>query len=110
MELEIITIYVICCEFLQAIGHQEDDQCRMSDAEVMTTAIVAMLHFGGNYAQARRWLKSLHPDDVGQEPFFTTIESHKLSFCPLFQSDWSVLESRQPGRYLRHRYLPDTRV
>jgi hypothetical protein len=29
----------------------------MSDAEVMTTAIVAMLNFGGNYAQARKWLK-----------------------------------------------------
>ena len=76
MELEIITIYVICCEFLQAIGHREVEQCRMSDAEVMTTAIVAMLQFGGNYAQARKWLKSAHlyPEYVGQEPFFTTIE------------------------------------
>ena len=58
MELEIIIIHVICCEFLQAMGHQEDGQCQMSDAEVMTTAIVAMLHFGGNYAKARKWLKS----------------------------------------------------
>ncbi len=60
MELEIITIHVICCEFLQAIGHLEDEQCRMSDAEVMTTAIVAMLHFGVNYAQTRKWLKGSH--------------------------------------------------
>jgi hypothetical protein len=56
MELEIIVIYVICCEFLQAMGHQEDKQCRMSDAEVMTTAIVAMLYFHGNYAKACQWL------------------------------------------------------
>ncbi len=28
----------------------------MSDAEVLTVALVAMLYCGGNYAQARRWL------------------------------------------------------
>ena len=50
MELEIITIYVLCSEFLAAMNYQDDNQCRMNDAEVMTTAIVAMLHFGGNYA------------------------------------------------------------
>jgi hypothetical protein len=53
METEIIIIYVLCAEYLQAMGHHEDPQVRMSDAEVMTTALVAMLYFGGNYAKAR---------------------------------------------------------
>ena len=71
MEIEIITIYVICSEFLEAMGHQEDKQCRMSDAEVMTTALVAMLHCGGNYAKARKWLKNRQyiPTMLGKSRF-----------------------------------------
>jgi hypothetical protein len=56
METEIITIYVICDEFLRAINHHEDNQVEMSDAEVMTTALMAVLKYGGNYAEARRQL------------------------------------------------------
>ena len=56
METEIITIYVICDEFLRAINHHQDSQIEMNDAEVMTTALVAMLKYGGNYAEARRQL------------------------------------------------------
>lgn len=56
METEIITLYVICDEFLRAINHYEDNQVEMSDAEVMTTALAAMLTYGGNYAEARRQL------------------------------------------------------
>ena len=41
METEIIIIYVLCDEYLRAIGHYEDPQVKMSDAEVMTTALVA---------------------------------------------------------------------
>jgi hypothetical protein len=35
--------------------HKEDKQCEMSDAEVMTVAIVAALYFGGNYTRSR-WM------------------------------------------------------
>lgn len=38
------------------MGHRDDPQAEMSDAEVMTTAIVAMLYYGGNYAKARKQL------------------------------------------------------
>lgn len=56
METDLITLYVICEEFLRAIHHHEDPQSDMSDAEVMTTALAAMLKYGGNYAEARRQL------------------------------------------------------
>ena len=56
MEKEIILIYVICDEFLSYMNHQDHPESEMSDAEVLTTALVAMLYCGGNYAQARRWL------------------------------------------------------
>ena len=47
METEIIIIYVLCAEYLQAIGHHEDPQVKMSDAEVMTTALVAITRVVG---------------------------------------------------------------
>jgi hypothetical protein len=42
---------------LKAIHHYEDPQCHMNDAEVMTTAITAVLYFSGNYARACKFLK-----------------------------------------------------
>lgn len=86
MELEIITIYVICSEYLEAMGHQEDKQCRMSDAEVMTTALVAMLHFGGNYAKARKWLKSPQyiPTMLGKSRFSRRLNRLNPLFVPCF--------------------------
>ena len=86
MELEIITIYVICCEFLAARNHPEDSQCRMSDAEVMTTAIVAMLHFGGNYAKARKWLKrpQYMPTMLGRSRFSRRLNRLSHLFVPCF--------------------------
>jgi hypothetical protein len=56
MDEQIVAIYVIVDELLQAIHHREDKQCRMRDAEVMTTAIVAALFFSGNYEAARSLL------------------------------------------------------
>lgn len=53
MDTQIVAVYCICDDLLQALHHPHDRQCQMSDSEVMTTAIVAMLYFGGNFEQAR---------------------------------------------------------
>ena len=86
MELEIITIYVICSEYLAAIKHYENEQCRMSDAEVMTTAMVAMLNFGGNYAKARKWLKSPNyiPTMLSRSRYSRRLNRLGHLFVPLF--------------------------
>ena len=49
MDDKIIAIFAICSDFLMTIHHYQDPQCQMSDAEVMTTAIVAAVFFGGNF-------------------------------------------------------------
>jgi hypothetical protein len=41
---------------LKALHHHEDAQCQMTDAEVMTTAIVAMLYFRGNFRLTSQYL------------------------------------------------------
>ncbi len=36
-------------DLLKAMQHREDSRCEFSDAEVVTTTIVAMLFYGGNF-------------------------------------------------------------
>lgn len=52
MDTKIVIIYVIVSDYLQSIHHVEDPQSRMSDAEVITTAIVSALFFSGRYETA----------------------------------------------------------
>lgn len=57
MDYQIIAVYCLCADLLKGLHHREDRQCTISDAEVMTLAIVAMLYFGGNYERSRCFLK-----------------------------------------------------
>lgn len=57
MDTQIITAYCLCDDMLKALHHYEDRQCQMSDAAGMTTALTAVLYFGGNYARAGTFLK-----------------------------------------------------
>lgn len=56
MDTQIVAVYCLCDDLLKALYHHEDRQCQLSDAEVMTVAITAMLYFRGNYETARRFL------------------------------------------------------
>ena len=58
MDDKIVVIYCLCADILNALGHVEDPQQRMSDAEVMTTGLVAMLFFRGNFEAARALLST----------------------------------------------------
>jgi Transposase DDE domain len=57
MDSQIVAIFCICDDILKSLHHHEDSQCKMSDAEVMTTSIVAAAFFGGNMERARTFLK-----------------------------------------------------
>lgn len=50
MDGQIIAVYCLHADMLHALGHRDDGQCHLTDAEVMTIAVVAALFFGGNYA------------------------------------------------------------
>jgi Transposase DDE domain len=56
MNNEIVAIYCLCDDILKAMNHRSDEQQQMSDAEVMTTAIVAAMYFCGNFEKARKHL------------------------------------------------------
>lgn len=57
MDDKIIAMFCLCDDLLKAIHHQEDWQCQMNDAELMTTALTASLCFRGNHESARAMLK-----------------------------------------------------
>jgi hypothetical protein len=52
-----IAIYVFIDDLFKALGHQEDQRRRITDGEVLTTAIVASLYFGGHLDKARIFMK-----------------------------------------------------
>ena len=54
-----LAIYCFIDDFLKASGHREDCRIEVTDAEVITIAIVAMLHFGGNFERSRLVLHEL---------------------------------------------------
>ena len=47
-----ICIFVFIDDILQSIGHNTDKRAQCDDSEIITTAMIASLHFGGNHADA----------------------------------------------------------
>jgi hypothetical protein len=95
MLTEIIAIYAITDDLLKAIGHQDDGRSQLSDAEVVTTALVAARFFGGNQQTAQDYLKEqgLMPQMLSKSRFNRRL--HRL-FLPLLDVfDWlgSLLKS-----------------
>ena len=50
---QIIVIYCICDEVFKALNVSEDLQSKMSNAEVVTFALLSSLYYGGNYQKTR---------------------------------------------------------
>ena len=60
MDGQIIAVYCLTADMLRALGQRDDGQCHLTDAEVMTIALVAALFFGDNYALACAFLHEQH--------------------------------------------------
>jgi len=86
MDERIIAIYCLCDDCLKALHHRDDVQRRMSDAEVMTTAIVAALFFRGNFESGRKYLKENHfiPNMLGKSRFNRRLHRTRDFFLTLF--------------------------
>lgn len=48
-----LAIYCFIDDFLKARRHREDCRVEVTDSEVLTIAVVAMLYFGGNFERSR---------------------------------------------------------
>ena len=99
MDTQIIVIFCLCADMLKSLHHYEDPQRRMSDAEVMTTAIVAVLYFKGNFSMASRFLYSEHyiPNMLGKSRFNRRLHGISDLFLTLFLhlgETWKKLNER----------------
>lgn len=54
---KIIGIYCIVDDILKMIGHREDSRRRVSDSEIIATALVSALYFGGHMDNGRGFMK-----------------------------------------------------
>lgn len=58
MEAKAIVTYVVCDDTIKILKLQDDNQAKMSTAEVMTTAIISAIQYSGNIEKARKSLKA----------------------------------------------------
>src|SRR5207302_7836273 len=86
MDDKIIATFCLCDDLLKAMHHQENRQCQMNDAEIMTTAFIASLFFRGNHESARAMLKQhgYIPHMVSKSRFNRRLHRIKDMFIILF--------------------------
>ena len=87
-EDKIIAIYCVVDDLLKGINHLEDSRRKVSDAEVITTAIVSALYFGGHTDNARGFMKMtrLVPNMLDKSRFNRRLHNIKeLVFSLFFQ-------------------------
>lgn len=81
-----IIMFVFIDDILKKLGHKTDMRAQCDDSEIITTALVAALHFGGNHADAIGFVKQtgLMPKMVGDSRF--NRRWHRLSdlSCQIF--------------------------
>ena len=96
MDDKIIATFCLCDDLLKAMHHQEDRQCQMNDAEIMTTAFVASLFFRGHHESARTMLQQhgYIPHMVSKSRFSRRLHRMKEIFIILFDllgQTWKTL-------------------
>jgi len=85
-EDKIISIFCLVDDLLKGIGHQEDSRRKVSDSEVMTTAIVSALYFGGHIDHGRHMMKmtGMIPQMLDKSRFCRRLHQMEALICSLF--------------------------
>jgi hypothetical protein len=98
MDDKIIATFCLCDDLLKAMHHQEDRQCQMNNAEIMTTAFVAALFFRGNHESARAMLQQhgYIPHMLSKSRFSRRLHRIRELFIVLFDllaQTWKTLNT-----------------
>ncbi|MEO7292384.1 MAG: IS982 family transposase [Ginsengibacter sp.] len=93
-EDKIIAIFCLVDDLLKGIDHKEHPFRKISDSEVITTAIVSALYFGGHLDNARGFMKmtKLSPQMLDKSRFCRRLHNLESLICSLFL---------QVGQYLK---------
>ena len=85
-EDKIIGIFCLVDDLLKGIGHLEDNRRKVSDSEVITTAIVSALYFGGHSDHGRNMMKmtGMIPQMLDKSRFCRRLHQLEALLCSLF--------------------------
>ena len=85
-EDKIIGIFCLVDDLLKGIGHLEDSRRKVSDSEVITTAIVSSLYFGGHIDHGRNMMKmtGMIPQLLDKSRFCRRLHQLDGLLCSLF--------------------------
>ncbi len=99
MDLTIVAVYTICDDLLISIGHKTHPKAQMTDAEVMTTAIIAARYFGGNHQRACSVLKTFGyiPNMLGYSRYNRRLHKIPHLFQTLFGYMSEVSKATNPN-------------
>ena len=83
---KIIGIYCLVDDLLKGIGHQEDGRRKVSDSEIITTAIVSALYFGGHLDNGRHMMQmtGMVPAMLDKSRFCRRLHQLEALLCMLF--------------------------
>ena len=103
MQIQIITIYVVCDTFLKQRGHRDHAQAQMTQAEVMTTALVAAWLFAGNHRHACDLLREQGyiPAMLGESRFNRRL--HRITY-----DDWQGVLTLLARQYAATTFVIDS--
>lgn len=93
---KVIGIYCIVDDILKGIGHYEHKERKVSDSEIMTTAIVSALYLKGNHSNAINYMRShaMIPAMIGKSGFCKRL--HKVRALLL----WMFLDIGRAFKYV----------
>jgi hypothetical protein len=85
-ESKIIALYCTLDDLLKGIGHREPCGRKMSDSEVITTALVSALYFGGHLDNGRNMMKmtGMVPQMLDKSRFCRRLHQLEALLCSLF--------------------------
>ena len=91
---KIVAIYCLCDDLLKGLHHRQDAQQKMTDAEVMTVAIIAAMYFDGNFVKASEFMTIYIPGMLSRSRFnrrLHRIEPMLLTLLQCLGEHWKAL-------------------
>ena len=93
MTEQTITIYCFIDDFFRAIGRKDDAHCKINDAEVLTTALLAARYFHGNLHSACCYMKEHHGVKMIDSPVLPVACTDSKNNCLPFLQPWAEASS-----------------
>lgn len=102
MTEQTITIYCFIDDFFHAIGRKDDAHCKLSDAELLTTALLAARYFHGNLHSAYHYMLAHHGvKRIDKSGFVRRLHALQEQLLALFTAlGQSIKELNTSSRYL----------